>query len=161
MPTRAANSGDLPPNVELATGDLLDAPADALCNPVNLVGAMGRGLALQFRTRWPASYRAYRAVLRSGLLRSGRVHAHALADGRHVLHCPTKNHWRDPSPIALVRATINAIGPCCARHNIRSVAVPPLGCGLGGLEWTQVRELLLAAASRHPELRWLLYGPAR
>ena len=161
MPTRTADSGKPLPNVELAAGNLLDTPADALCNPVNLVGVMGRGLALQFRNRWPDSYRAYRAALASGLLRSGLVHTHRLADGRHVLHCPTKNHWRHPSPIALVRATIDAIGPCCARHDIRSVGVPPLGCGLGGLEWTQVRELLLAAASRHPELRWLLYGPAR
>ena len=161
MPTRAVNSTNLPPNVELATGDLLETRSDALCNPVNLVGVMGRGLALQFRTRWPDSYRAYRAALTSGLLRKGRVHAHRLRDGRHVLHCPTKDHWRDPSPIALVGATIDAIGPCCVRHGIRSVAVPPLGCGLGGLEWTSVRDLLLAAAARHPELRWLLYGPSR
>ena len=161
MPTRAVNNSDLPPNVELATGDLLETATDALCNPVNLVGVMGRGLALQFRTRWPDSYRAYRAALTSGRLRNGRVHAHRLPDGRHVLHCPTKDHWRDPSPIALVRATIDAIGPCCVRHGIRSVAVPPLGCGLGGLDWTDVRALLLAAAVHHPELRWLLYEPAR
>ena len=161
MPTRTVNSGNLLPNIEFTAGDLLDAPADAICNPVNLAGAMGRGLALQFRTRWPASYRAYRAALRSGELRNGRVHAHRLPDGRHVLHCPTKHHWRDPSPIDLVRGTIDAIGPCCARHGIRSVAVPPLGCGLGGLDWTSVRVLLLDAVGRHPELRWLLYGPAR
>ena len=150
----------IPPNASFAAGDLLEAPADAICNPVNLVGVMGRGLALQFRTRWPASYRAYRAALRSGRLRSGRVHAHPLPDGRHVLHCPTKDHWRERSSITLVRATIDAIGPCCIRHGIRSVAVPPLGCGLGGLDWTVVRALLLDAAARRPELRWILYGPA-
>lgn len=164
-PTTAPLPHDLPeatpPNASFAAGDLLDAPADAICNPVNLAGVMGRGLALQFRTRWPESYRAYRAALRSGRLRGGRVHAHRLPDGRHVLHCPTKDHWRDRSPIALVHATIDAIGPCCVRHAIRSVAVPPLGCGLGGLEWTGVRDLLLAAAAKHPELRWLLYGPSR
>lgn len=152
---------EAPPNVGFAAGDLLDAPADAICNPVNLVGVMGRGLALQFRTRWPASYRAYRAALRTGGLRRGRVHAHRLPDGRHVLHCPTKAHWREPSPATLVRATIDAIGPCCARHGIRSVAVPPLGCGLGGLDWNGVRALLLDAAGRHPHLRWILYGPTR
>ena len=160
MPTRAVNNGDLPPNVELTAGNLLETTSDALCSPVNLVGVMGRGLALQFRTRWPDSYRAYRAALRSGRLRNGSVHAHPLPDGRHVLHCPTKDHWRERSPIALVQATIDAIGPCCARHGIRSVAVPPLGCGLGGLEWTKVRALLLAAAARHPKVRWLLYEPA-
>ena len=164
-PTGAPLPHDLPeatpPNASFAAGDLLDAPADAICNPVNLAGVMGRGLALQFRQRWPESYRAYRAALRSGALGRGRVHAHRLPDGRHVLHCPTKDHWRDRSSIALVRATIDAIGPCCVLHGIRSVAVPPLGCGLGGLDWTDVRALLLAAAARHPELRWLLYGPAR
>jgi O-acetyl-ADP-ribose deacetylase (regulator of RNase III) len=144
-------------NASFAAGDLLDAPADAICNPVNLVGVMGRGLALQFRRRWPESYRAYRAALQSGELRHGTVHAHRLPNGRHVLHCPTKHHWRDPSPITLVQATIDEIGPCCARHGIRSVAVPPLGCGLGGLEWAGVRALLLAAAARDTRLRWLLY----
>ncbi len=151
---------EAPANVSFATGDLLETSAEALCNPVNLVGVMGRGLALQFRTRWPASFRAYRAALRSRHLGRGLVHAHRLPDGRHVLHCPTKNHWRDPSPIALVRSTINAIGPCCAEHGIGSVAVPPLGCGLGGLDRNDVRALLLAAATRHLQLRWLLYMPA-
>ena len=63
--------------------------------------------------------------------------------------------------MTLVQATVEAIGPCCARHGIRSVAVPPLGCGLGGLDWTDVRALLLDAAARHPELRWRLYEPAQ
>lgn len=152
---------EAPANVEFVAGDLLDAQADAICNPVNLVGVMGRGLALQFRTRWPSSYRAYRAALRSGELGNGRVHAHRLADGRHVLHCPTKKHWRNRSHLSLVRSTIDEIGPCCARHRIRSVAVPPLGCGLGGLEWNDVRTLVFTAAARHPNLRWLLYAPTR
>ncbi len=150
-----------PANVNFTAGDLLDAPADAICNPVNLTGVMGRGLALQFRRRWPSSFLAYRDALRSGDLGRGLVHAHRLPDGRHVLHCPTKVHWRDPSPIALVRSTIDAIGPCCTEYEIGSVAVPPLGCGLGGLDRNDVRALLLAAAARHPRLRWLLYMPAR
>ena len=161
MPTPSANSGNLPPNVSFAAGDLLDAQADAICNPVNLVGVMGRGLALQFRNRWPASFLAYRDALRDGELRPGRIHAHRLPDGRHVLHCPTKNHWRDPSPASLVHATIDAIGPCCAYHGFRSVAVPPLGCGLGGLNWNDVRARLLDAAAGHPHVQWILYGAPR
>ena len=149
-----------PSNVTFADGDLLESPAGALCNPVNLVGVMGRGLALQFRNRWPDACRAYRTALARAKLCEGQVHAHRLADGRWVLHCPTKRHWRDPSPPALVRATIDAIGPCCARYAIRSVAVPPLGCGLGDLDWNDVRALLLDAAQRHPELGWTLYGRA-
>ena len=150
-----------PNNIASATGDLLDATTDAICNPVNLAGVMGRGLALQFRTRWPSAYRAYRAALSNRQLRPGTVHACRLPDGRWVLHCPTKRHWRQASPMTLVQATVEAIGPCCARHGIRSVAVPPLGCGLGGLDWTDVRALLLDAAARHPELRWRLYEPAQ
>ena len=152
---------ETPPNVSFATGDLLDAQAEAICNPVNLGGVRGRGRALQFRRRWPSSFLAYRDALRDGQLGHGLVHAHRLPDGQHVLHCPTKDDWRDPSPIALVRATINAIGPCCVEYGIGSVAVPPLGCGLGGLDRNDVRALLLAAATRHPRLRWLLYMPAR
>ena len=73
-----------PANASFAAGDLLDAPADAICNPVNLVGVMGRGLALQFRTRWPASYRAHRAALRTGHLGRGRIHAHRLPNCKHA-----------------------------------------------------------------------------
>ena len=146
----------VPSNVEFTRGNILHDPADAICNPVNLVGAMGRGLALEAAQQWPQYLYDYQRALRSGALREGRVSHYQRPDGRYVLHAATKRHWRNPSPIELVRRTIDAIGPHCEAHDIGSVAVPPLGCGLGGLQWTEVRPLLIAAARRHRGTRWII-----
>ena len=146
-------------NVRFSDGDILEAGAP--CVPVNLAGAMGRGLALQAARRWPAIVPAYRAMLRSGELGEGTIALWRHADG-WVLLAPTKRHWRNPSPPELVEATIAAIGPACLRRGISEVAVPPLGCGLGGLEAARVLPLVLEAAARRPGIRWTLCRwPAR
>ena len=119
-------------NVRCVDGDILEARA--FCNPVNLVGAMGKGLAAQVARRWPACLGAYRAALQTRALRAGTVSAWRRRDGGWILQVPTKRHWRDRSPLELVAASIRAIGPACARHGITEIAVPPLGCGLGGLD---------------------------
>ncbi len=100
---------------------------------------------------------AYRGALRIRALRAGTVAAWRRADGGWILQVPTKKHWRDKSPLELVRASIKAIGPACARHGIRRIAVPPLGCGLGGLDPQAVRPLLLEAAAAHPKVEWTLH----
>ena len=142
-------------NVTYTDGDILEA--EAFCNPVNLVGAMGKGLAAQVARRWPACMSAYRGALRTRALRAGTVAAWRRADGGWILQVPTKKHWRDKSPLELVQASIKAIGPACARHGIRRIAVPPLGCGLGGLDPQAVRPLLLEAAAAHPKVEWTLH----
>ena len=128
-------------NVRHVDGDILEARA--FCNPVNLVGAMGKGLAAQVARRWPACLGAYRAALQTRALRPGTVSAWRRNDGGWILQVPTKRHWRDRSPLELVQSIIRAIGPACARHGIAEIAVPPLGCGLGGLDAAAVRPLVV------------------
>ena len=142
-------------NVTHTDADILDAAA--FCNPVNLVGAMGRGLAGAVAKRWPAALPAYRAMLRTKVLREGAVGAWRRSDGGWILHVPTKRHWRDPSPLDLVATSVAAIGAACERRGIREVAVPPLGCGLGGLDPSKVLPLVLEAAARHPRVSWSLH----
>ena len=146
---------DIPRNVIRAEGDIRDE--HAFTNPVNLIGVMGRGLAKAVADRWPACVSPYRRALTSRRLGEGRVTAWERPDGGWVLQAPTKRHWRDPSPIELVTATIDAIGPACVKCGIDRIALPPLGCGLGGLDAADVLPHVLEAARRHPKLTWVLY----
>ena len=138
-------------NVRHVDGDILEARA--FCNPVNLVGAMGKGLAAQVARRWPACQGAYRAALQTRALRAGTVSAWRRNDGGWILQVPTKRHWRDRSPLELVQASIRAIGPACARHGIAEIAVPPLGCGLGGVDAAAVRPSCARGRGRASEHR--------
>ena len=155
MIARAEGTGNHPPNVVETSSDIL--LADALCNPVNLRGAMGRGLAAAVASRWPGCLGPYRDALRTGTLRSGAVAAWQRPDGGWILQVPTKDDWRDDSPIQLVEASIDAIGPTCERHAITRISVPPLGCGLGGLRPERVRPSVERAARRHPGMTWVLH----
>lgn len=132
--------------IRFAAGDIFAQPAVALVNPVNCVGVMGRGLALQFKRCFPDSFEPYRQACRDRILRPGRVFVwptHRPAP-RWILHFPTKRHWRDPSRLEDIDEGLRDLARAIRRHRMPSVAVPPLGCGLGGLDWTRVRPLLEA-----------------
>ena len=122
-------------------GDLFASPCQTLVNPVNCIGVMGAGLALEFRRRFPAVYRDYRRLCREGELRVGEPHLHVGA-GPWVLNFPTKHHWRDPARLEWVQAGLAHLCAHARAWGIRSLAVPALGCGLGQLDWAQVRPLL-------------------
>ena len=128
------------------TGDIFDQPADVLVNPVNCVGVMGRGLALQFKRRYPAVFRAYRQACRDGELCPGRVLLLPTGSDRPraIAHFSTKRHWRDPSRIEDIDAGLCHLATTIRRLRVPSIAVPPLGCGLGGLDWHTVRPLIAA-----------------
>ena len=128
------------------TGDIFAQPADVLVNPVNWVGVMGRGLALQFKRRYPAVFRAYRQACRDDALRPGPVLLlpTGSARPRAIAHFPTKRHWRDPSRVEDIDAGLRDLATTIRRLRAPSIAVPPLGCGLGGLDWHIVRPLIAA-----------------
>lgn len=145
-----------------ATGNLLTAEVDALVNTVNTVGVMGKGVALQFKRAYPEMFRAYERAVQAGEVIPGRMHVWAtgLLDGpRFVINFPTKRHWRSPSRLEDIRDGLDDLARILNEHEIRSIALPPLGCGNGGLAWADVQPLIEAKLGPLP-IDVVVYPPA-
>jgi O-acetyl-ADP-ribose deacetylase (regulator of RNase III) len=140
-------------------GDLLKAPAEALVNPVNCVGVMGAGLARQFRDAYPHNCTAYQAACRSGEVRTGRMFVRESGPGPLIINFPTKAHWRQPSVLADIAEGLRDLRQVISDYDLRSIAVPALGCGLGGLKWDDVRPLIEAHLGDLDDVRVLVYPP--
>lgn len=142
--------------VELQGDILRHRKSAALVNPVNTVGAMGRGLALQFKRRYPEMDREYRRLCNAGLLQPGHVFFHSVAPPgampEWVVSFPTKQHWRNPSRMDWIRDGLADLYDQLKQRSITSVAIPALGAGLGGLPWAPVRECIIAAADENPSI---------
>lgn len=134
------------------TGNLLDSPAHGLVNPVNCVGVAGAGLARQFRTRWPEQVAEYSAFCKAGKMRPGVVHDALLPSGKRILSIPTKMHWSDSSTIEIVGIGLAALKEYLDETGMASVALPALGCGLGGLPKWQVAKLTKYWLSSNPSV---------
>jgi O-acetyl-ADP-ribose deacetylase (regulator of RNase III) len=150
--------------IKEAHGNLLEADADALVNTVNTVGVMGKGIALQFRRAFPENFKAYKRACAEGRIELGRMFvwdAGDLADQgpRFIINFPTKKHWRSKSKLADIRTGLEDLVRQLRALPVRSVAVPPLGCGHGGLRWDEVRPLIVKALEQLPDLTVLLYPP--
>lgn len=148
--------------IELAKGNILQADAEALVNTVNCIGFMGKGIALQFKQAFPANFKAYESACHAGAVQPGRMFifdSERLINPRYVINFPTKRHWRGKSQLADIRSGLQALVGDVRRLGIQSIAVPPLGCGLGGLDWRQVRPLIEQAFSELPDVRVLLFEP--
>lgn len=149
--------------IQEAHGNLLDAEADALVNTVNTVGVMGKGIALQFKRAFPANYKAYKRACDQGVVELGRMFiwdAGAIAGGpRYIINFPTKKHWRSKSKLEDIRAGLDDLVRQLKDLSVTSVAVPPLGCGHGGLQWDQVRPLIESAFEELPDVTVLMYPP--
>ena len=139
-------------------GDMFASSAIALVNPVNTVRVMGAGLAKQFAQRYPNMLDGYRDACRSGQLTTGRVHVHRAADGHLIFNVPSKKHWRDPSRIEYIADVMPAIVNALVANGVESIAIPPLGCGLGGLQWSQVEPIIVGAFASHDEIFVELYA---
>lgn len=121
---------------------------------------MGKGLALQFKRAFPENFHAYARACEAGDVQPGRMFVVPLGP-RVIINFPTKRHWRNPSRLEDVEAGLVALVAEVRARGIRSVAVPALGCGLGGLDWAQVRPRLVTAFATLPDVRVLLFAPAR
>ena len=150
--------------IETAKGNLLQAPAEALVNTVNTVGVMGRGIALQFKQVYPRMFRAYEAACKAGKVRLGKMNIFDLGGlnggPRWIINFPTKGHWRTKSQLKDIDAGLADLVATIQRLGIGSIAIPPLGCGNGGLNWSEVRPRIESALAELPEVRVLLYSPA-
>ncbi|MYE58242.1 MAG: DUF1768 domain-containing protein [Alphaproteobacteria bacterium] len=149
--------------LDYTTGNIFDSHCQAIVNPVNCVGVMGAGLALQFKQHFPENFAAYADACRTGALAPGRMHVFdtGAEHPRFIINFPTKRHWRDPSRIEDIALGIDALNATIAEHDIRSVAIPPLGSGLGGLPWPDVRRLIADSLADPGDLQIAVYEPVR
>jgi O-acetyl-ADP-ribose deacetylase (regulator of RNase III) len=148
--------------VEITRGDILTANTEALVNTVNCVGVMGRGIALQFRKAFPENFKVYEAACKRGDVRPGHmlvVELSLLTGPRYIINFPTKRHWKGKSQMRDIDAGLPALIEEIRKRGIGSVAVPPLGCGLGGLDWSKVRPQIVRAFDNLPDIRVLLFEP--
>lgn len=149
--------------IEYTTGDILRANAEALVNTVNCVGVMGRGIALQFKKAHPENFEAYAAACKREGVQPGRMFVFetgSLTNPRYIINFPSKRHWRGKSRLGDIEAGLAALAEVIRNKKIRSVAVPPLGCGLGGLEWPDVRQRIEGALGDLEDVRVVVYEPA-
>lgn len=149
--------------IKLIQGDLLrQADVDAIVNTVNCVGVMGKGIALQFKNKWPANFTAYAAACKAGDVQVGRMFvfdAGGLVKPHYIINFPTKDHWRGQSKLAYVRDGLLDLVAQVEYLNIKSIAIPPLGCGNGGLDWAVVQPLIEQAFAALPDVEARVFEP--
>lgn len=149
--------------MEFIQGDLLRADTDALVNTVNCVGFMGRGVAAQFKRAYPDNFRAYELACNRGEVFPGKMFVFAtgrVTRPRYIVNFPTKRHWRGKSRIEDIESGLKALVEEVTARGIESIAIPPLGCGLGGLDWNEVRPLIEDAFAAVPSVRALVFEPS-
>ena len=150
--------------IKTSSGNLLQAPTEALVNTVNTEGVMGKGIALQFRQAYPEMFRSYADACRAGAVKLGQIDVFDLgglvSGPRWIFNFPTKGHWRAKSKLIDIQTGLEALIEAIERLGVQSVAVPPLGCGNGGLDWVDVRPMIERAFSKIPEVEVLLYPPS-
>ncbi len=149
--------------IEYKTGDITTEDAEALVNTVNCVGFMGKGVALRFKRVFPQNFKAYAEACERKEVRPGRMLVFETgrpANPRYIINFPTKQHWRAKSKMEDIDAGLRALTQEINRRGIRSVAIPPLGSGFGGLEWAEVRPRIEAALRGMEGLRVVIYEPS-
>lgn len=148
--------------IEYKSGDILKEDTEALVNTVNCVGVMGRGIALQFKKAFPENYKAYALACKREEVQPGRMFVFEtgqLTNPRYIINFPTKRHWRGKSRIEDIEAGLKALVVVIRQYDIRSIALPPLGSGLGGLDWSEVRAHIEVALQRLTDVRVIIYEP--
>jgi O-acetyl-ADP-ribose deacetylase (regulator of RNase III) len=147
--------------IRFTRGNLLDASVDAVVNTVNEVGVMGKGIALMFRERFPANTAAYTAASKAKEVRVGRMFVTVTGElfPKWIINFPTKKHWRNPSKLEWIETGLEDLRRVIQENNIRSVALPPLGCGNGGLDWSDVRPMIEAFLSELSNVDVVVYEP--
>lgn len=148
--------------IKYVTGDILKADTEALINTVNCVGVMGRGIALQFKNAYPDNYKEYKRVCDIGEMIPGKMFIHhtgMLTNPKYIINFPTKRHWKGKSRIEDIESGLDALAIDIKELGISSIAVPPLGSGLGGLSWRSVRALIEQKMNGIDNLTVIVYEP--
>ncbi len=148
--------------IEYKSGDILKEDTEALVNTVNCVGAMGRGIALQFKKTFPENFKAYENACQRKDVQPGRMFVFEtgeLTNPRYIINFPTKRHWRGASRMEDIESGLSALVEEIRKRTIQSVAIPPLGSGLGGLDWEQVRSRMEMMLRALEDIQIIIYEP--
>jgi O-acetyl-ADP-ribose deacetylase (regulator of RNase III) len=148
--------------IEFVRGNLLEAKAEALVNTVNTVGVMGKGIALMFKEAFPENFKAYEAACKKKEVKVGHMFVterEALIGPKWIINFPTKAHWRGDSKMVWIENGLVDLKRVIAENRIRSIAIPPLGSGNGGLNWADVRPRIEAALGELNDVSVLIYEP--
>ena len=148
--------------IRYTSGNILDAEVDALVNTVNCVGVMGRGIALQFKQAFPANFKAYERACEKDAVQPGRMFVFDIGEltmPRYIINFPTKRHWRGKSRIEDIESGLADLARVVKEVGIRSIAIPPLGSGLGGLDWNDVKPLIESALCNLDNVDVIVYQP--
>ena len=148
--------------IEPTQGNLLESDAEALVNAVNCVGVMGKGIALQFKQAFPEHFTHYAKVCKEKQMKPGRMlvfETGSMLNPKYIINFPTKRHWRGKSKMEDIDSGLVDLIAQVKRFHIRSIAIPPLGAGFGGLNWSEVKQRIEAAFAELPDVRVLLFEP--
>lgn len=148
--------------IQFTQGNLLEAKAEALVNTVNTVGVMGKGIALMFKERFADNFRQYAAACKAGQVHTGKMfvtQVNELDAPRWVVNFPTKQHWRAPSEMSWVVDGLQDLRQFLQDNQVKSIAIPPLGAGNGGLDWAMVRQQIELALGDLPGVAVTVFEP--
>lgn len=143
-------------------GNILHDQSDAIINTVNTVGVMGKGLALQFKKAFPENFKEYKKACDDHSMVTGKVLSvslNSMSPPFFIINFPTKAHWKGKSKLEYIEQGLDSLKAEVKRLNLKSVAIPALGSGLGGLPWQDVEQLIQSSLAEFPEVNWLLYPP--
>lgn len=144
-------------SIRIMHGDILESEAEAIVIPVNCVGVMGAGLAKQLRDRYPHVYADYRAECSEGNMEVGQINVAYFEPA--VVYFPTKDHWRNKSKLEWIEQGMNGLEDAIRESKWKSIALPALGCGLGGLNWSSVLPLIEKVTNKFPKVLFEIYPP--
>jgi len=149
--------------IRFTTGNLLESGAEALVNTVNTVGVMGKGIALQFKNAFPANYTRYREACKKGELKTGQLlvvkDTNLLMGEKTIINFPTKQDWKNPSKNEYIASGLIALLSYLKQSKLKSIALPALACGNGGLDWQVVKPMLTGMLSEL-KMEIIVYEPA-
>lgn len=149
--------------ITLKKGELLNSEAEALVNTVNTEGVMGKGIALEFKEAFPKNYEKYREACKDGKIETGKMFVFetgSLTYPHYIINFPTKKHWRNPSKLEYIKDGLEDLERVIKKLKIKSIAIPPLGCGNGKLNWKDVKPLIESSINKFPEINALIFEPS-
>ena len=147
--------------IEYKQGNLLEENTEAFVNTVNCVGVMGKGIALQFKQAFPENFKQYKKACDAKKVKPGQMFTASTGKlfPKYIINFPTKRHWRGKSKIEDIESGLKALVEELERLNIKSIAIPPLGCGNGRLEWAQVKPMITNALAGLSDVRVVIFEP--